>query len=39
MITLDTVKMHVQQYLKMIIRTNDIIDIEDLLLVPTVGRK
>ena len=39
MITIEIVKLYVSQYLEMIIRTNDIIDLEDLLLIPTIGRK
>lgn len=39
MITIETVRLHVCQYLEMVIRTNDIIDLEDLLLIPTIGRK
>lgn len=39
MITIDAVKMHIRQYLEMIVRTNEVVDIEDLLLIPTIGRK
>jgi hypothetical protein len=39
MITIDIVHLHVQQYLNMIIRTNEVVDLEDLLLIPAIGRK
>ena len=39
MITIEIVRLHISQYLEMVIRTNDIIDLEDLLLIPTIGRK
>lgn len=39
MITLETIRLHIQQYLEMLIRTSDIIDLEDLLNIPTIGRR
>ena len=39
MITIEFVKLYVSQYLEMIIRTNDIIDLDDLLNIPAIGRK
>ena len=39
MITIDTIKLHVRQYLEMVIRTNEVVDLEDLLLIPTIGRQ
>ena len=39
MITLEIVKLNVQQYLELMIVRSDVVDLEDLLLIPTVGRK
>lgn len=39
MITIEIVKLHVQQYLEMVVKTSDVVDLEDLLLVPTIGRR
>ena len=39
MITIEIVKLYVSQYLEMIIRTNDIVDLEDLLNIPAIVRK
>jgi hypothetical protein len=40
MITIDTIKLHIRQYLEMVIKTSDIVDLEDLItLIPTMGRK
>lgn len=39
MITLDIIHLHTRQYLEMVIRTNDVIDLDDLLNIPTIGRR
>lgn len=39
MITIEIVRLHISQYLEMVIRTNEVIDLEDLLSVPTIGRR
>ena len=39
MITIDTIKLHIRQYLEMVIKTSDVVDLEDILNVPTIGRR